>query len=113
MAGHRRIPHSVGFADSELSSYSREGDRLTVILQAWNEQPIGLVFDEVLAILDLAAWQIDDLRESDGRGSPLFEQALQRHFEQIPDQHAFRLFEFVDPSDTVVLAVVGTKVEAQ
>lgn len=113
MTTYRRIPHDIGFADSELSSYERVGDRLTVSLIAWNEQPIRLVFQDALAMLELAAWEVADLRESDGQDSPLLRQALERHFDDVPSQHAYRLFEFIDASDKVVLAVVATKVEPE
>jgi hypothetical protein len=108
MASYHRIAHPTGFADAELESYERVGDRLTVKVRAWNEQPLTVVFADVIALVDRGAWQIGDLREVVDSEPETLRAALARQFEQPPRDHIYRVFEFVDPDDVPVLEIVAS-----
>lgn len=111
MEGYRRVPSSKGFADSEVESYERRGDSLTVSLKMWDESIVTLVFNNVIGLLDYAAWQIADVRSTTNDVHGLLQRCLDNHFETVPTDHGYAAFEFVDNDDHVVLTVVAISAE--
>lgn len=97
--------------DSELTSYKREGDRLTVELLAWNGVCLLFVFSDTILLLDrncgdtAVCCVLQDESE-------LLAQAISDVYEsKVPDDHPYRHYQLLNMDDVPVLEVVSGGLE--
>jgi len=110
MCGRTAIEFEVGFADSELQSYRRDGDTFVVSLVAWNKKTIRFCFADMIFVVDRGAGDISDVCEVKA-ASPFLDEALRIQYEDVPDDHPYRLFQFLNMDDEPSLEVVAASVE--
>jgi len=103
----RSLPSEIGFSDGEVVSYRREGDELAVVVKAWNERKIALIFKSVASFSDYGAGDISDVVEVDGSSSYM-DQALKRIYEAPPANHEYHHYQFLDVSGAPVIEIVAT-----
>lgn len=106
------LPCDVGFADAELDHYLKTHSQLKVIVRAWNQKKIELVFQDVIQLLDQGIGEIANVcRET--RQTDFLISALETTYESIPATHPYQEYVFLDHNDSKVLTVVAKSVEVQ
>ena len=98
----------IGFADAEITDYSKRGGELLVGVKAWNEERLVVCFEELAAMCDRGAWSVSDLCESSIQSSLLLE-ALEYQYDEIPEDHGMKVFEFLDNDGNPILEVIARK----
>src|SRR5689334_18589637 len=106
----KSISSELGFADSELLSYRRDGDTLMASVKLWNERTISLVFQGAVGISDLGAGDLSDIVEAEGR-EPFLAAVLNRVYEGHPANHPYRHFQFISSDGDVALEVVAETIQ--
>lgn len=105
------ISSKIGFADSELRSYYKQGSSLTVEILAWNQSRISILFGDVIRVLDNDANAISGFYEVADGGEAL-RAALARLYEgQPPADHPYIHYQFLDLEDVPALEVVSRSME--
>lgn len=104
----KSIKYEVGFADSEILSYETNNDGLLIYLKCWNEKILHLQFVDCILFLILDSWQISDICET--ADSQLLDKSLQKVYEIIPDQHPYKVFQFIDNEDDPVIEIACTNI---
>ena len=100
------INYKIGFSDSEVISYNSEKEKTIVLLKAWNEKTIKFEFIDCILFLSLENWRISDIIELKSPDSSLFKRALRTTFEEIPIEHSYKLFQFLDLDDDPAIEIV-------
>ena len=103
------VPTEIDFADAEILGHSRNGEEFLVRVKAWNEERVLVQFVGTLGLRDRGAWSVSDLCQSPIE-TPLLLESLRYHFEVIPEDHGFHVFEFLDGDDAPVLEVIAKEV---
>ncbi|MFZ0564942.1 MAG: hypothetical protein WAM28_01950 [Chlamydiales bacterium] len=102
-----KIDLGIGLDDSELASYifSRKKNELVVEIQAWNLCKVNITFIEPLYFIDRGCQFVTEFCElmSD---SPFLEEVLKNNFEQLPQNHCYRLFQLLDLDEKPALEIV-------
>ena len=98
------VNFEIGFADSNIQSYSIEGENLILFLKCWNSEIIKIKFSQFVALFALNYTRIADFREV--FESPLLERALRELYEEIPKKHDLRVFKFLNSDDMTALEIV-------
>lgn len=106
---HRKIDSDHGFADSEFVSYQRKHAEFTVIIAAWNNKLIEIVFSDVEGILDYGLGDISDFVEETEKDA-FFEKILSLVYVSVPDDSPYRLYKFLDLDGQTALEVVASTV---
>ncbi len=106
MADKQSIQYQIGFADSEILSYHSSNDNLILRLKCWNEKIIEFEFVDCILFLILNNWKISDVCELND--SFLMERALKKVYETIPEQHPYKVFQFLDNDDDPAVEVACT-----
>ena len=108
---YRTTETPVGLEDSKLLSYRREGDLLTVVLLAWNETRLHLVFKDVILFLDRNYGDTSALRELHD-GSELLGQALSDSYDgMVPSGHPYKHYQLLNLDDLPALEVISGALE--
>lgn len=103
----KSIEYEIGFSDSEVTSYYRDRNGLTVNLTTWNEVPLKLVFKDVIAVSERDVGDIANVCESD-TDSPILIEALNNLYEDAIDpDHGYHHYLFINNDDIVVLEVIA------
>ena len=92
----KSVEYEIGFSDSEILSYNSQGENLIVILNAWNEKKIRFEFIDCILFLSFNNWMISDVVEFISSESSLLRKALKLVFEDVPEEHGYTLFQFLD-----------------
>ncbi len=104
---YKTVDTPVGLAESELVSYRRDSDELTVELLTWNGTRLQLVFGDVILFLDRDCGDTTALRELEGH-SELLAQALKSAYERpAPSDHPYKHYQLLNLDDTPVLEVIS------
>jgi len=90
-------------------SYNREDEKLSITVKAWNEKNILIVCKDLIGFFDKGGWDISDFCEVKSETN-LLEEALDRQFERIPKNHGYKVFQFLDNDDQVVIEIVCSEV---
>jgi hypothetical protein len=61
------VETQIGFADGKVVRIEKEGMKVLVIVQAWNESTIEAEFDEVIGVRESMAFGLSDLVVTDSR----------------------------------------------
>ena len=107
MNNRKVIDYEIGFADSEILSYSHQNNNLVIYLKAWNEKILKFEFFDYLLFLILNSWNISDICELDN--SPLIERALRIEYDTIPQDHPYKLYQFINDDDEPTVEIVSKK----
>ncbi|WP_417380013.1 hypothetical protein [Gimesia sp.] len=106
------LPCDVGFADAELDHYLKEQSQLKVIIRAWNQKKIELVFQDVIQLLDQGIGDIANVCRETNQTDFLIS-ALETTYESIPATHPYQEYAFLDHNDSKVLTVVAKSVDVR
>lgn len=98
-----KILDSIGFDDSEIVSYKSEEGNLKVYLKKWNEEILEFEFIDCILFLTFCNWSISNVVEQNHSDS--FQKALQIAYENIPKDHPYKLFHFIDLDGDVAIEV--------
>ncbi|MBN9378018.1 MAG: hypothetical protein BGO14_00855 [Chlamydiales bacterium 38-26] len=104
MENRKSITCGIGFADSEALSFKSDKDTVTVYLQAWNGVILKIEFIDYLCFFNLNTQYISDLCENST--GDLLQKVLDRHYQEIPFDHGYKLYQFIDISDDPVTEIV-------
>lgn len=98
------VDFEIGFADSNIQSYTVDDKNLTLFLECWNAEIVEIVFFKFVSLFAMNYFQIADLREV--FESQLLERALNELYEEKPKEHNFRIFKFLNSDDMTALEIV-------
>ncbi len=101
---------NIGFADGEIEGYTKEGAQLKVHVRAWNESSIEFVFGDVVRVLDDGAGEISDVCLEISQ-TEFMSAALAIEYEQVPSDHPYKEYVFLDIDDVPSLRIVAATVE--
>ncbi len=110
MIKRESINFDIGFSDGEVVSYNRKDEILSITVQAWNEQKILIICNDIIGFLDKGGWDISDFCEVKSE-TKFLKEVLDRQFEKIPDNHGYKVYQFVDNDDQVVIEIVCSEVK--
>jgi hypothetical protein len=116
MAGHdmslREIQTDIGLADGCVEGCERTDTNLAVLLKAWNEQMLRVVFHEVLLVRDFVPGDVSGLYEYDGN-TELLGTALSYTYDKLPDSHPYRHYVFLNNDGQPCLDIVAAGMKVQ
>ena len=98
------IDFEIGFADSNIKSYTIEGENVILFLECWNTEIIEIKFLRFVSLFAMNYFQISDLQEV--FESPILERALNELYEEKPKKHFLRIFKFLNSDDMTALEIV-------
>ncbi len=104
------INFEIGFSDGEVVSYNRKDDNLEISVKAWNEKTILIICKDLIGFFDKGAWDISDFCEVKSETN-LLRDTLARQFEKIPEDHGYKVFQFLDTNDQAVMEIVCSEIE--
>ncbi len=104
------VNFEIGFADGEVISYNRKNDNLIISVKAWNEKTILVLCKDLIGFFDKGAWDISDFCEVKSETN-LLREVLNRQFEKPPKDHGYKVFQFLDIDDQVVIEVICSEIE--
>jgi hypothetical protein len=105
------IKSPVGFSDSELSGYTREGDTLVVRVKGWNEKFINLKFVDVIGQRDVGAGNFSAAVQGAEASAGFLREVLARSFAVVPQTHGYLVYSFLDHDDQPTLEIVAASCE--
>ncbi len=104
------VDTKVGLDDADLKSYKKLDSSLIVTILAWNESQITLAFPDVIRVLDNDANVISSFCKVT-ESTNFLELALGRLYEtEIPSDHPYLHYQFLDSDDIATLEVVSRSV---
>lgn len=98
------VNYKIGFADSEIISYTSDKNCVVVYLLTWNETVLKMEFVDYICFFTYGAADISDVCENPS--SELLKIALENMYEKIPDNHGYKLYEFVNLQDEAAMEIV-------
>src|ERR1700730_6688424 len=98
------VNFEIGFADSNIQSYTIEGENLTLFLECWNSEIVEIKFLKFVSLFAMNYFRISDLQEI--FESPILEKALSELYEEKPKEHCLRIFKFLNSDDMTALEIV-------
>lgn len=98
------VNFEIGFADSNIQSYTIEGENLTLFLECWNSQIVEIKFLKFVSLFAMNYFRIFDFQEV--FNSQILERALSELYEEKPKEHCLRAFRFINSDDMIALEVV-------
>ncbi len=108
MSEKKTIEYPIGFADSQLLSYSSNNDNLIVFMKCWNEEIVKFEFIECIGFLILNSWNIADVCEV--KDSFLLQRALAKIYEVIPKLSEYRIFQYIDQDGEVSAEIISKNI---
>lgn len=110
----KRPYQDIGFADSELKSFFCDFDSgvLDVKIELWNAIVISMQFSDMLFFSDHGSFFVTTLIEV--KESKLLNEVLKYNYTdgQVPSNHPYKHFQFLDLYDDPRLEVICKSVEA-
>jgi hypothetical protein len=107
------VSTQVGFADSNLGSYAKEGDTFVVRVTAWNECTLLVEFSDVIGVRDQLAGSFSGLVADADLSASFLEAVLQLNYEAVPREHGYRVFSFLNHEELPSLEVVARRCEVR
>jgi hypothetical protein len=104
------VETEVGFSDGEVVGYERTDNRLQVRVRAWNDKNLLLVFTGVIGVADRNIGALSDVTVS-GEKTEFVAECLRLYYEEVPSDHKFKLFAFIDQDEDPTLEVVAEALE--
>ena len=102
---------NIDFADSSYQSFQMiKKEILIVSLSSWQDIPLKLTFKNIIQFSYKIGSRIQDLYEI-LESTAFLQEALEREYEKIPDDHPYRLFQLEDIDDFPFIQVVAESVE--
>ena len=108
MDKRKPLKYKIGFADSEILFYKSNNFSLFFYLKAWNETILKIEFKEYIYFLDTVCIDVSDIFENDS--SNTLKTALDREFNEIPEDHGFKLYQFINIEDEVAIEIVSKEI---
>ncbi|MBN9378031.1 MAG: hypothetical protein BGO14_00915 [Chlamydiales bacterium 38-26] len=108
MDNRKSLNYKIGFADSEILSYNSNNYSLFFYLQTWNGVILKIEFKEYIHFLDTVCIDVSDICENDS--SSTLKKALENEFNEIPEDHGFKLYQFIDTNDEAAVEIVSKDV---
>jgi hypothetical protein len=102
------VDSPIGFADSELEGYHRDGSEVVVRVRAWNAKRLVATFTEVVGLRDRLAGDFSELVRDVADGDDFMRDALKQVYEKIPSSHPYQVFSFLNQDDLPSLEIVAT-----
>ncbi|WP_417390623.1 hypothetical protein [Gimesia sp.] len=102
----------VDFADAEFDHYIKEHSQLKVIITAWNQKKIELVFQDVIQLLDQGIGDIADVCVETSQTEFLIA-ALKNMYEDLPESHPYQEYVFLNNADSCSLSVIAASVSVK
>jgi hypothetical protein len=96
--------NEIGFADSEIISYTTKHDIVTLFVKLSNAEIFEIKFINYVSLLDMCYFRIADIRET--FESPLLDRVLEEYYEIKPVKHPFRIFKVFNSDDMTALEIV-------
>lgn len=100
------INYKIGFEDSEILSYSRESDEITVRLKTWNESIIHIQFSEAIGLCDYGIGDVSEFVKEDNL-TEFKIKVFQNNYETPPIKSEFFLYQFLNLEDVTSLEIVA------
>lgn len=98
------VEFEIGFADSNIHSYSVDRDNLTLQLECWNAEFIEIIFIGFTSLFAMNYCRIADLKET--FEPHLLEKTLKELYVEEPSSHNFRIFKFINSDNMTALEIV-------
>jgi hypothetical protein len=98
----------VGLADSHLASYERTATGLAVVVRAWNERTVKLLFHGIIFVRDRCAGEFAELYRGADPDDEALQMALAVAFDKPAAVHPYVIYAFTNPDDIRSLEVVAT-----
>lgn len=111
MEVRKPINYGISFADSEIISYQSQDSNVLLRLRAWNSEIIEFEFVNCILFFILDSWDISEVCESSD--SVLFQRALNMIYDEIPVNHNYRLFQFLNNDDDPVVEIACESINIQ
>ncbi|MBN9378033.1 MAG: hypothetical protein BGO14_00925 [Chlamydiales bacterium 38-26] len=105
MNNRKSVETKYGLADSEIVSFKSEDFNLIVYLQAWNGNILKVEFKDCIYFSNYQAGDISDICENPS--SPSLQLALDHKYQNIPSDHGYKAYQFLDLDDDPVIEVVS------
>ncbi|MFZ5896847.1 MAG: hypothetical protein ACOY0T_37670 [Myxococcota bacterium] len=105
------IKSPVGFSDSELSGYTREGDTLVVRVKGWNAKRINLKFVDIIGQRDVGAGSFSAAVQGAEVSAGFLREVLAQSFTVVPQTHSYLVYSFLDHDDRPTLEIVAASCE--
>jgi hypothetical protein len=106
----QRIQSQIGFSDAEFRSYAKDNDNFTVVVEAWNQAHLKVIFFGVIGIIDRNIGSISDL-VMDTDESEFVMESIALMYDRPPTIRSYNLYQFLDLDDRPVLEVVALRLE--
>jgi hypothetical protein len=101
----------IGLADSALDGYVRDSQKVVVRVKCWNEKVLLAEFNDVLALRDSLAGDFSDLVRNHSGSSHFLEEALRFSYEQLPENHSYSVYTFLNNDAQPSLEIVAASCE--
>lgn len=103
------LPCDVGFADAELDHYLKEQSQLKVIIRAWNQKKIELIFQDMIQLLDQGIGDIADVCMETTQ-TDFLASAINTMYECVPTTHPYQEYVFINNEDSCSLSIIAASV---
>ena len=102
------IDIGISIADAELTSYcysDEDKKKLIIHVRSWNEKIINFEFCDFILFLDRGTQYISEFCRNTEE-TELFKQSLERTYMNVPEDHPYKLFQFLDLDGDPCLEIV-------
>jgi hypothetical protein len=103
------VQFEIGFADSELVSYSRYASELSVIVKTWDSSLVTVTFFDVIGVLDLNVGDISEICQ-ESETTRLMSKAVERMYESPPDVLPYNVYQFLDLDGNIAMEIIAASV---
>lgn len=103
------VEYEIGFADSEIMHYSVNSDDLILTLECWNAVILEIKFIGFASVFGMNLCTVSEFFEI--FNSPLLDNVLKEYYNEIPKEHNYRIFKFLNPNDMTILEIVCEGIE--
>src|SRR5438309_8829449 len=93
-----KVDTGISVADSELASYCYSDEnkqQLIIRIRAWDARIIEFEFFDSILFLDMGSQDISEFCRNT-KETDLFKRALERAYAKVPENHPYKLFQFLD-----------------
>ncbi len=106
----RKINSDISLDDASLISYSYEEQRqkLKVVLKAWDDLELTIIFEKVVYFSYESGGIIAGIFQVDN--SVFIDEVLRREFIKIPIDHTYKLINILDINDFPIIQVVCNEI---
>lgn len=109
------ISVGIGLDDSELLYYQYDSneDVLKVVIRAWNDDKVELIFNERLYLTDRACFELKKICRI-LEETPLLKEVLKFNYdnEEVPSDHPYKHYQFYNIDDEPVFEIICEKISS-